>query len=202
MQKPNDPERRITAAAREVFIKKGFAQASMSDIAHRAGINRPTLHYYFRTKDRMFEAVAGEIVSTFLPSIHDIIVSERPPRERIEEVVDIYCAAVSENPGIPVFLVNELRRDAGHIVRVISDLGFVRQVESILSTLNDHMERGILRRQPPEFILYTFYGLIIIPFLARPLVDLISPAESSERSGGDAWKSQAVDLLCHALLPG
>ena len=50
-------ESRIIEAAKQEFIKKGFEQTSMSDIAAVVGINRPTLHYYFRTKDKMFQAV-------------------------------------------------------------------------------------------------------------------------------------------------
>lgn len=46
----NDLERQIIETAQQLFIEKGFAGTSMSDIAATVGINRPTLHYYFRTK--------------------------------------------------------------------------------------------------------------------------------------------------------
>ena len=62
-------ESRIIEAAKQEFIKKGFEQTSMSDIAAVVGINRPTLHYYFRTKDKMFQAVFASIVAKFLPHI-------------------------------------------------------------------------------------------------------------------------------------
>ena len=51
-------EQRIIQAAKQVFIEKGYAKAGMSDIAVRVGINRSGLHYYFRTKEKMFEAVS------------------------------------------------------------------------------------------------------------------------------------------------
>ena len=38
-------ESRIIEAAKQEFIKKGFEQTSMSDIAAVVGINRPTRHY-------------------------------------------------------------------------------------------------------------------------------------------------------------
>lgn len=52
-----DLEKKIIEAAKELFIENGFAETSMSDIAAKVGINRPALHYYFRTKDKMFQAV-------------------------------------------------------------------------------------------------------------------------------------------------
>ena len=62
-------EEKIIAVAKDVFIERGFDGASMSDIAAKVGINRPTLHYYFRTKDKMFEAVFLSIVQSFIPKI-------------------------------------------------------------------------------------------------------------------------------------
>ena len=69
-----DLEKKIIEAAKELFIENGFAETSMSDIAAKVGINRPALHYYFRTKDKMFQAVFGNIILSFIPKIHDIII--------------------------------------------------------------------------------------------------------------------------------
>ena len=55
----SDLEQQIIKTAQQLFIEKGFVETSMSDIAATVGINRPTLHYYFRTKDKMFKAVFG-----------------------------------------------------------------------------------------------------------------------------------------------
>ena len=67
-----DLEKKIIEAAKELFIENGFAETSMSDIAAKVGINRPALHYYFRTKDKMFQAVFGNIILSFIPKIHEI----------------------------------------------------------------------------------------------------------------------------------
>lgn len=61
-----DLEKKIIEAAKELFIENGFAETSMSDIAAKVGINRPALHYYFRTKDKMFQAVFGNIILSFI----------------------------------------------------------------------------------------------------------------------------------------
>ena len=63
-----DLEKKIIEAAKELFIENGFAETSMSDIAAKVGINRPALHYYFRTKDKMFQAVFGNIILSFIPN--------------------------------------------------------------------------------------------------------------------------------------
>ena len=76
-----DLEKKIIEAAKELFIENGFAETSMSDIAAKVGINRPALHYYFRTKDKMFQAVFGNIILSFIPKIHDIIIQQTCLRE-------------------------------------------------------------------------------------------------------------------------
>ena len=63
----SDLEQQIIKTAQQLFIEKGFVETSMSDIAATVGINRPTLHYYFRTKDKMFKAVFGSIVMSLMP---------------------------------------------------------------------------------------------------------------------------------------
>ena len=72
-------EDRILASAEQLFLERGFDGTSMSDIAAKAGINRPTLHYYFRTKDKMFRAVLSRIVLSFVPRVYDIIVQSEKP---------------------------------------------------------------------------------------------------------------------------
>lgn len=60
-------EQQIIQVARQVFIEKGFAEASMTDIARCAGISRTVLNYYFRTKEKLFAAVFSDIIHDFIP---------------------------------------------------------------------------------------------------------------------------------------
>ncbi len=60
-------EEAILVAARKVFESKGFDGARMQEISDRAGINRALLHYYFRSKDKMFERIFDEALERFMP---------------------------------------------------------------------------------------------------------------------------------------
>ena len=86
----NELEYQIIETAKQLFIEKGFVETSMSDIAAKVGINRPTLHYYFRTKDRMFQAVFGSIVMSLLPKVQEIIQQELPFIDRVSLILDKY----------------------------------------------------------------------------------------------------------------
>ena len=113
-------EEKIIAVAKEVFIEKGFDGASMSDIAARVGINRPTLHYYYRTKDKMFQAVFLSIIQSFIPKIQDVFVDDNKPfSEKIRIVVDTYLEVAKNNPYMPMFVMREINRNAKDFIKAV-----------------------------------------------------------------------------------
>lgn len=104
-------EERILEVAKTVFMEKGYTDASMSEIAERVGINRPGLHYYFRTKDRMFNAVFGMIIESIIPKFQDIMLHQEVPiARRIEELVNAYYSMLQE---IPICRCSSCAKSAG-----------------------------------------------------------------------------------------
>src|SRR3954454_9525680 len=59
-------EATILSAAEAVFAEHGFSGASMSEIARRAGIPKPNLHYYCRTKEELYQRVLRRILDLWL----------------------------------------------------------------------------------------------------------------------------------------
>lgn len=165
-------ESRIIETARLMFIENGFEQTSMSDIAARVGINRPVLHYYFRTKEKMYRAVFSSIVSTLFPKIQDIILKQdRPIAERLGMVVDAYYGIFRENPHLPLFVIREMQRDFDFLSNTIRTLHLDVYLETIKLGLQEEMDCGRLREVPLIFVFYTFYGLLTTPFLVRRLTE-------------------------------
>ena len=56
-------EEKIVKAAEEVFMEHGFDGARMQLIADKAEINKAMLHYYFRSKEVLFEKIFDELLS-------------------------------------------------------------------------------------------------------------------------------------------
>ena len=61
-------EQRILDAADAVFVRRGTDGARMQEIAAEAGVNKALLHYYYRTKDGLAEAVFRRVAGTFCTS--------------------------------------------------------------------------------------------------------------------------------------
>ena len=75
-ERDGDTERRILQAARTVFVRRGTAGARMQEIAAEAGVNQALLHYYFRSKQRLAEAVFREAAARLVPAVLTLLGSE------------------------------------------------------------------------------------------------------------------------------
>ncbi len=164
------PEGKIIEVARRLFVENGYHKTNMSAIAAAAGINRPTLYYYYRTKEKMFQAVFGSLVTSFLPRIQLIFCEETPFIEKIEKVIDAYMHIFCENPALPRFILDEARRDMPHLIYTIQSLHLEGYMEDVLDVIRKEMEAGHIRTVPVSVLFVTFYSQLVFPFLSKPII--------------------------------
>ena len=196
----NDLERQIIETAQQLFIEKGFAGTSMSDIAATVGINRPTLHYYFRTKDKMFKAVFGSIVISLMPKIHDIIKLDIPFVDRMGMVLDEYIELFTKEPYLPKFICGEIQRDVNHLLEAAKELQFEAALSLVKDTLLTEMEAGKIKKVPLPMVFLTFYSLLTYPFLVRNLITtLFLDNEEDFTSFLQEWKQHIITELTNLL---
>lgn len=122
-QKDNT-EDKIIEAAKEVFIKKGMDGARMQEIADEAGINKALLHYYFRSKEKLFDAIFERVIRMAFPRISQIIFSDLHFRVKVEQAIDTYLDLLMKHPYLPAFILKEINRDASLFINLIKKFGF------------------------------------------------------------------------------
>lgn len=190
-------EEKIIRTAKKVFIEKGYIETSMSEIAARVGINRSGLHYYFRTKEKMFQAVFGDIVSSIIPKVLEIMVQkEKPISNRIEEIVDAYYLLFTENPHLPMFVIREMNRDASLLIETVKQMDFQTILGNMQSSLQEEMDEGKLKRIPFRFLFYNLYGLMVMPFLTQDITNSILLEENETFTEMLAkWKPYIISQL-------
>lgn len=196
----NDLERQIIDTAQQIFIEKGFAGTSMSDIAATVGINRPTLHYYFRTKDKMFKAVFSSIVMSLMPKIHDIIRLDISFVDRMGMILDEYIELFTKAPYLPKFICGEIQRDVNHLLEAAKELQFDAALSLVKDTLLKEMEAGKIKKVPLPMVFLTFYSLLTYPFLVRNLITtLFLDNEEDFTSFLQEWKQHIITELTNLL---
>ena len=102
-------EQQILEAAEREFLEKGYDGARTTSIAKAADVTHAMLHYYFRTKEQLFERIIDKKMSEIVPLMtHLFGNSTLPLVKRIEEAVSIHFDFVMANPDLPKFLINEV----------------------------------------------------------------------------------------------
>ena len=196
-------ESRIIEAAKQEFIEKGCEKTSTRDIAAVVGINRPTLHYYFRTKDKMFQAVFASIVSNFLPHIDAIFSKQEPFEKKLGEIIDVYFDIFTANPLLPKFIIGEIHRDVDHLIDTFYILKFDQYLHHIGELLQQEIDRNHLKKVPLQFIFMTFYSQLTFPFLSHNLSKRLffhdNPEEYTRFLA--EWKQHIIAQITRLLYP-
>ena len=79
-------EEKIFEAAAEVFEERGLAGSRMQEIADRAGLNKALLHYYFRSKDKLFEAVFAKLAGTMFKKLFSCLDNDLPLEQKLSTI--------------------------------------------------------------------------------------------------------------------
>ncbi|PIV16230.1 MAG: TetR/AcrR family transcriptional regulator, partial [Flavobacteriales bacterium CG03_land_8_20_14_0_80_35_15] len=120
-EEQNTPENNILNAAKEIFEKKGMAAARMQEIADEAGINKAMLHYYYRSKQLLFEAVFKSAFSLLAPQLNEIINADTSIFEKIKNFSSNYISFVIKHPYLPNFIIQELNRNPDFVKKLVAE---------------------------------------------------------------------------------
>lgn len=170
-KKKENTEDRILNAARQVFMKKGMDGSRMQEIADEAGINKALLHYYFRSKQKLFEAIFRNVFSKAFPDIREIFMSDQTIDKKLAAFIDRYISLLINNPYLPGFLLREGNRAAGLIPGILDSIG--RIPLEISDILLKEMKAGNIRTMDPGELIINIIALSIFPFAARPLIETV-----------------------------
>lgn len=163
-----DTEEKILTAAKKVFLKKGLDGARMQEIADEANINKSLLHYYFRTKEKLFLAIFAEAFQNFFPKIQETLALDIPFKDKIEIFIDKYIDLLIENPYLPGFILAESNRNPQTIISVFLDSWF--SPELVISQIRDEMRKGKIKSGDPRHLLINIVAMCIFPFIGKPFI--------------------------------
>ena len=175
-----DTEQRILDAAHAVFMRTGTAGARMQEIAREAGVNSALLHYYFRSKDRLAEAVFHRAAAQLFPAVVRVLASERPLAEKVRTVVEIELDRLSRAPYLPAYIISELAHHPERITQFISAMtgsqpeALGRKLLRIVGgQIDQEVRAGRMGPTAPEQFFVNLLSLCIFPFAARPMISAL-----------------------------
>lgn len=164
-------ETRILEAAKTVFIAKGLDGTSMQQIADEAKINKSLLHYYFRTKEKLFKAVFSYAFQQFVPQIQEILTSDTTIYIKIERIVEEYTNMLMKNKFIPAFVLHEINRNPDRLFDIMQSSGINPKI--FVDQFVAEISKGNIRPIDPKHLIVNILSLCIFPIAARPLIQRI-----------------------------
>ena len=162
-------EERILEAARQVFQSKGLQGARMQEIADKAGINKAMLHYYYRSKELLFEAVFKEAANHMFPKIIEFLNNDCPLFEKIESFVDQYITFLLDNKFIPAFVLNEINQNPDRLVNMLGTIKIFKK-SKFIKQIEKASKDGIIIPIDPRQLIINIISLCIFPFIGRPII--------------------------------
>lgn len=175
-----DTEQRILDAAHTVFVRRGTAGARMQEIAEEAGVNKALLHYYFRSKNRLGEAVFRRVATELFSRAGAIFGADDDLDVKVRQIIGLYLDQLAHTPYVPGYIIGELTQ---HPDRARQLLDAVRQfrdqanapdfIGALARQLRAEARKGHIRAIPVEQFVVNLVSLCIFPFAARPLVATI-----------------------------
>lgn len=168
-----DTETLILQAAEKEFLEKGYAGAKTTSIAEAAGVTHAMLHYYFRTKDKLFEKIASDKME----KLNEIMFgafgnSALPLKERIIQGVKQHFDFIAANPSLPKFIFNELDSHPERLHNLKNSIVSMatQTFNNLQNAINKGADEGRCRQINASMLMLDIVSLNIFPFLAAPII--------------------------------
>lgn len=201
-KKENQPasdstEQKIFDAAHEVFTQKGMDGAKMQEIADRAGINKALLHYYYRSKEKLYETVARAIIGKALPAIRQVIESDQPLEDKLRRFIETYIDIISKNTFIPLFIISEINK---HPDRFIDSV--LPKPEQFFQQVQAEINAGRIRPIRPQHLIVNIISMCVFPFVGKPMIRILLGMGPGEmRLFLEQRKEEVTSFVLAALRP-
>lgn len=175
VDKEQNTEQFILQCAEEVFLERGFDGAKTTEIAKRAGVNHAMIHYYFRTKQNLFDVVFKNKVELFASSMSNTLKRDIPLFDRIRSAIEVHFDFIAANPRLPFFLYTEI---VNHDDRKRLFLSMIMEkVKDVIGGLEDSLAgehaKGTIRKIGATELMMNIAALNITTFLAYPLMEVL-----------------------------
>lgn len=193
-------EGKILTAAREVFFQKGFSGARMQDIADEAGINKALLHYYFRSKEKLFETIFREAFEKLIPHIIDVFSSDLPFFDKIRAFCEAYVTMAMENPFVPIFILNEMHTNPEGFQKTFGDIPKKVPHPLLKTVIKKAADDGLIRPIDPPQLIMNMLSLCMFPTISRPMFQLVmNMSDAQFKKMNEPRKTEVADFIIQAI---
>jgi len=183
----NPTEEKILDAAEEIFMKKGYDGSRMQAIADLAGINKAMLHYYFRSKDKLFERIFETKFQGFFPTVETLINNENNFTDKVCTFAEQYTRFLIKNPYLPHFILNTIQKNPEFAKKLPHHIP-----QMLIMSYMEDCQNGLCKVMNPAQLFISIFGMCIAPFMGKPL--FVSLLGANDEDFNELVEMRAVDI--------
>jgi len=193
-------ETKIKAAARVVFYKKGYVGTRTRDIAKEANMNLALLNYYFKSKEKLFELIVFETLTSFYQTIGTVFNDVTTTIEKkIQLVTEKYIDLIIAEPEIPLFVMSEIRRNGPAILEKLPAVNAIMQ-SVFIKQYKEAAKNGKITEPNPMHFLMNMMGLIVYPFINGPVMKKVGKLNDRQFDKLMQERKKLIPIWVNAML--
>lgn len=189
----------LLRVSREVLAERGFAGATIREIATRAGVNPALLHYYFGTKAGLHSAVIAQVYETLRAHSEALRPGTGSVVSRLRELVRAYVTIISREPYLARMIVEEImavgKGGSEHFMQEIGE----RLSKGLADLIEEGVQNGELRDLSLPFDIRTTSANLLFLFLVAPFAQQPGSARGITEDLAEGWAQLAVDLILNGI---
>jgi TetR/AcrR family transcriptional regulator len=173
-------EQKILDAAEVVFHEKGFDGARMQEIADKATINKGLLHYYFKSKDALFDAIFNMAVKRMSGNINSILQMDISLEEKIDLIIDSYMNLLLRNSSLPRFVITEINKDSERFIKKYLSGEINNVFAKFIDSVQKEIDAGKIKSIDPKHLFMNMISMILFPFVGKPMIQVLIGVDNKE----------------------
>ncbi len=197
-----ETEERIFKAALKVFAAKGKAGARMQEIADEAGINKSMLHYYFRSKEKLYEAVFEYVFKRFaFQEIQSTLEHAKTYKDTLRGFIHGFIDAHHNDQAVIRLMANENLAGGTTMGKIISRKSHDESPPSVLVKKTiEAIERGEIRPVDPHHMLLTILSSCVFFMIWAPTIQVKFPESALDWDAFvEARKKHVFEMIYYGL---
>jgi len=198
-------EQNILEVAEKLFLEKGFSSTSTTEIAKAVGCNQALVHYYFRTKDNLFNTIFEQKFKVFFQGVFEMKnMEDMQFLDKLKFMIESHYDLLRNNPKMPGLILNELSRKPEQLNMIRDKLQSIPEV--LFSLLNEELQseiaKGNIRKINLIDLIVSIVSMNVALFLMMPIVEnLFSFDETQKKYMIEHRRAENVDFILKSLRP-
>jgi len=198
-------EQAILEVAEKLFLEKGYASTSTTEIAKEVGCNQALIHYYYRTKENLFNVIFEHKFKLFFQGVFEMKnMGELKFLDKLKYIIESHFDILRNNPKLPSLILNEFSRQPEQIKLLREKVHELP--EKLFSELNEELQaeinRGNVRDTNLIDLMISMLSLNVALFIMMPVIENALQWDEAQKEFMISHRRQEnVDFILNSLRP-